>query len=264
MPSSSSAPGLSPSRAPEVGPGATRAPGPAPALTPGQSARVSHISPLRLAPYLSAKAGSPVRALSLYEWNVATSAAAYGVLHRFEVGLRNTMNRHICAWNATQIDPSTGQPHGEAWLLDPSHLLRRLAKKAIEEATPRADRAVKKGPSSRAMLHDDVLAATSLGTWRYLLPDNDRGRQKLWTDSLHRAFPHLPEGSDGRIVTRKVQQVLDLRNRIAHLEPLLDVSRTRRQVDAAYDVAAWIDPQLATWLRSTQRVAAALKAYGSI
>ena len=242
----------------------TAVPGSAPALTSGQGARAHHISPLRLAPYLRAKDDSPVRALSLYEWNVMTSAAAYEVLHRFEVGLRNAMNRHLCIWNTTQIDPATGQPHGEAWLLDPSHLLRRLARTAIDEAAPRADRAVKKGPISRAVLHDDVLAATSLGTWRYLLPDNDRGRQKLWSDALHRAFPQLPVGSDGRIVTRKVQQVLDLRNRIAHLEPLLDVSRTRRQVDAAYDVAGWIDPQLATWLRSTQRVSAALKAYRSI
>lgn len=232
-------------------------------LTRPQTARAAHITPLRLAPYVTAASGDRSKAVTLYEWNIATSAAVYEVLHRFEVGLRNAMDPRLCAWNATQVD-ETGRQHGRDWLIDPSRLLARLAAKSINDATPRARRAVAKGGVSRAMLHDDVLAATSLGTWRYLLPDKDPGRQLLWKEAVHAAFPCLPTSSSGDDVTREVKHVLTLRNRVAHLEPLLDVSRTQRQVSAAYKVAGWIDPHLRDWLTSTQRVTAAFRARATI
>ena len=87
-------------------------------LSPAQSARCAHISVPRLAPYLAETAGDPVRALALYEWNIATSAAIYETLHRFEVGLRNAMDPRLCAWNATQHDASSRRRYRADWLLD--------------------------------------------------------------------------------------------------------------------------------------------------
>jgi len=237
---------------------------PSPPLGGTVPARVRHITALRLAPYLGAVHGDTERALTLYEWNVTTSAAVYEVLHRFEVGLRNAIDPHLCAWNAIQVDPDTGHQHGGDWLIDPSRLLSRLAAKAIQDATPRAQRAAGQGRAARAMLHDDVLAATSLGTWRYLLPDRDAGRRRLWTDAVHQAFPHLPAGANGSDVTAKVKDVLSLRNRVAHLEPLLNVGRTQRHIGAAYTVASWIGPDLHDWITSTQRVTEAMRARLSI
>jgi hypothetical protein len=219
---------------------------------------------MRLAPYLAAVGGDTERALTLYEWNITTSAAVYEVLHRFEVGLRNAIDPRLCMWNATQVDPRTGRRHGADWLLDPSRLLGRLAAKAITDATPRAQRAAGRGRAARTVLHDDVLAATSLGTWRYLLPDRDPGRQRLWTDAVHQAFPHLPASATGPDVTAKVHDVLLLRNRVAHLEPLLNVGRTQRHIGAAYTVASWIGPELRDWITSTQRVTEAMRARRSI
>jgi hypothetical protein len=208
---------------------------------------------------VAAVGGDLRRAFALYDWNVRTSSAVYEALHRFEVGLRNAMDPHLGMWNAAQADAVTGRRHGRDWLLDPSRLLVRLAGRAIHEATPRAAKAVRRGAVSRRVLHDDVLAATSLGTWRYLLPDRDAGRARLWEDAVHTAFPRLPATSTGPDVTARVSHVLALRNRVAHLEPLLDVRRTQRQIEAAYTVASWIDPHLHTWITSTQTVTAALK-----
>ncbi len=75
-------------------------------MTPAQHARAAHISPPRLAPYLREAGGDLPRALALYEWNVYTSGAVYEVLHRFEVGLRNAMDPHLCDWNARQVNGS--------------------------------------------------------------------------------------------------------------------------------------------------------------
>jgi hypothetical protein len=246
--------------------GSTPQPPPIPpaGLTAAQSARCAHITAVRLAPYLAETAGDHARALALYEWNIATSAAVYEALHRFEVGLRNAMDPHLCAWNASQRDAGSGRSYGTDWLLDPSPLLARLAKRAIDDATPRARRTAARRAASPTVLHADVLAATSLGTWRYLLPDNDPGRQRLWSDALHAAFPLLPHKQTGRTVTAKVESVQRLRNRVAHLEPLLNIGRTRTQLGAAYEAAGWIDTHLRDWITSTQRVTAAFKARGSI
>jgi hypothetical protein len=103
------------------------------------------------------------------------------------------------------------------------------------------------------------VAQTSLGTWRYLLPDRDRGRQHLWVHAVSGAFPHLPACRSGPDVTSAVDRVYRLRNRVAHLEPLLDVRRVRGQVESAYEVAGWIDPELRSWLTGGQRVSTVLK-----
>ncbi len=75
-----------------------------------------------------------------------------------------------------------------------------------------------------------------------------------------RRFPHLPADKNGGDVTRAVDLVYQLRNRVAHLEPLLEVRKVRSQIDAAYDVAGWIDPEMRSWLTSAQRVTAMFKA----
>ena len=49
----------------------------------------------RLQPYLDAAGGDRVRALRLYLWNTAVSAAFYGPLQGLEVVLRNAIHRQL-------------------------------------------------------------------------------------------------------------------------------------------------------------------------
>lgn len=225
---------------------------------PMQVVRHEHITEPRLAPYLAESGGDVGQALRLYDWNVELSGAVYEVLHRFEVVLRNAVDQQLRVWNTTEVCPVTGTGYDSDWLLDPAPLLQRLAARALRDAAPRARRAIA-ARGDRTMLHADVLAQTSFGTWRFLLPDSDPGRQHLWANAVSQAFGHLPPGVRGTDVTRAVDRTYRLRNRVAHLEPLLDARRVRAQVDAAYQVAGWIDPELRSWLTSTQRVTTLLK-----
>lgn len=227
-------------------------------LKPMQVVRREHITWPRLAPYLAESEDDVGQALRLYDWNVELSGAVYEVLHRFEVVLRNAIDQQLRAWNSTEVSPLTGMAYGGDWLLDPAPLLRRLTARALAEAAPRARRAIT-SRGDRTILHADVLAQTSFGTWRFLLPDSDPGRQHIWENAVSRAFEHLPPDVRGADVTRAVDRAYRLRNRVAHLEPLLDVRRVRAQVEAAYQVAGWIDPELRSWLTSTQRVTKILK-----
>lgn len=223
-------------------------------IDPRTVAITTALSSERLAPYLRVMNGSVRGAMSLYQWNIAISAAMYESLHVFEVMLRNAMDECLCTWNATQSARDSQRAHGRDWLLDPSHLLRRLAGGDIDRATDRAKRALRGSPPR----HADVLAQLSLGTWRFLLPDRDPGKQLLWKEALNGAFPHL-EGTPRELVGQ-VDSVYRVRNRVAHLEPLLRSGIARDNLVAMRSVLAAVDPQLSDFLNSRQRITSILKA----
>jgi hypothetical protein len=105
--------------------------------------------------------------------------------------------------------------------------------------------------------HPDIVAQLSFGTWRYLLPDRDLGRQRLWTDALHAAFPHLNGTSADRVA--RVDGIYRLRNRVAHLEPLLRSGVVRHDFNAMRWVLAAMNPDMDDWFTSRQRITALLR-----
>lgn len=216
---------------------------------------VERLSPPRFAPYLAATHGNVKDGLRLYYWNVDLSGAVYESLHLFEVILRNAMDKQLCSWNAAQVDDESGRSYEHDWLLDPSPLLNRLAGRDIAKAKRHAHSATR---AQREPGHPDMLAQLSFGTWRYLLPDNDPGRQLLWNQALCHAFPHLRGTSEGLV--HSVNGVHKLRNRVAHLEPLLNSSLIRDRLAAMRTVLAAIDPDAENMFTSRQRITPTLKA----
>ena len=60
-------------------------------------ALVASLSPERIATYMAAAGGDREKAMRLYTWNTAVSAAFYGPLQGLEVALRNAMHRSLAA-----------------------------------------------------------------------------------------------------------------------------------------------------------------------
>jgi hypothetical protein len=199
--------------------------------------------------------GNQKKALQLYQWNVAISGAVYEGLHMFEVAFRNSIDLELCKWNSTQVGPS-GKPYGSDWLMDPCPLLLRLVRSdTLVTAKSRAWTAM--GRTGRAIMHADVLAQLSFATWRFLLPDNDPGRKYLWAQAVSHAFPHLhqPELE----LTKSVTGIYELRNRVAHLEPLLKHVNVKDQHNNMRSVLSQISPALETWYISNQRITTLIK-----
>lgn len=215
----------------------------------------ARLSAPRLTPYLHATHGNLKDALRLYDWNVAISGAFYESLHQFEVVLRNALDERLSAWNATQVDRTTRRHHSRDWLMDPSGLLQRLTRDNIPKAHQHARTALR--ASGRRPGHADVLAQLGFGTWRFLLPDHDPGRRLLWSQAVNLAFPHLT-ASPATLVDH-VDRIHKLRNRIAHLEPLLDGSMIADRLGRLRAVAAAIDPIAEDWIVSRQRITPVLK-----
>ena len=200
--------------------------------------------------------GNQKKAIQLYQWNVALSGAMHESLHVFEVVLRNAIDVQLCAWNQTQSDSVTERPHSHDWLMDPAPLLNRLVPtNDLVTAKSRAWTAVGK---VRRVTHSDVLAQMPFSVWRFLLPDKDPGRQFLWSAAISRAFPRLSRPVPQLVAA--VGGIYEIRNRVAHLEPLLNVARTRNQFQNIREVTSEINSDVEQWLVSNQRVTTFLKA----
>ncbi|WP_086819321.1 hypothetical protein [Allokutzneria sp. NRRL B-24872] len=184
------------------------------------------LSAERLAPYRAVCGGDLGAALTLYEQNARISAAFWRTLGHVEVLVRNAMHSAL-------VDRS-----GRAdWYVPLAGLLTEKAQKDIASAQARVAR------NGRTATPGRVVAELPFGFWRYLLAA--RYDRTLWRTCLKDAFP----GASGlrREVHDKVAGLHELRNRIAHHEPVHNRPLRRLRADALV-VAGWICPSSRAWV----------------
>ncbi|MFT4260085.1 hypothetical protein [Microbacterium sp.] len=208
------------------------------------------LSPPRLGVYLNATGGDHTAALDLYEWNARLGAAFGHDLAHLEVALRNAYDRALTEhlglsthWTAagTQVFAPVLRvrkrgPHGKV-TVDINAKSRASLERAIREAGGR------KAPPGK------VIAQLTFGFWRYLT--SAAHEVTLWRPALHHAFP---PGTSRPDVDTRVGRLHELRNRVAHHEPLLGIDITARHGDLLH-VAALLDPQLRAYIREHSTVA---------
>jgi hypothetical protein len=196
------------------------------------------LSTERLGSYLNASGGDLEGAFALYEWNIEASAAAVSLAAMLEVLVRNTLDRQLTAWADVR------DVHD--WL-DAAPLDAR-AQRDIVKARQRAAR------GGRQVTHGHIVAELNLGFfWRYLV--SRRYLTTLWMPNLRQAFPR----ADGkpheqrRRVESDLEQLLFLRNRAAHHEPIhrRDLLADLRR---CVELAGCIDAEAQTWVASRESV----------
>lgn len=206
-------------------------------------ALTASLSPERLATYMRASGGDRHKAMRLYTWNTAVSAAFYGPLQGLEVALRNAMHRELTA------------RYGFAWYDNPACQLDMLSLQRIDKAKDDLER------GGYPIDPPHLVADLSFGFWVSILgaggrapyPDTRKRNYEmtLWRPALHKAFPHV------RLPRTAVHKPFDFlrtfRNRIAHHEPIFT-----RHLAADYDsiltVAGWICPKTRDWIAHHSRV----------
>lgn len=206
-------------------------------------ALVASLSPERVTTYAAAAGGDRARALRLYTWNTAVSAAFYGPLQGLEVALRNAMHRELAA------------TYGPTWYDDPACGLDAGTQRRVEGAKDDLRR------DGHAVDPPRLVAALPFGFWVALLGRGGRGgglgapkrnyEMTLWRPCLHKAFPHAKVS---RVQAhRPLDYLRTLRNRIAHHEPIF-----ARHLEADYrsivDVAGWISLETRDWIDHHSRV----------
>lgn len=217
------------------------------------------ITPTRLGTYLRAAGYQHDRALILYLWDRDLAVAFMSDLAILEVALRNAMSARLEArWG----------PH---WYRNPDLPLDDRSAGMLHQAW----KSLKGQQESGRMI-----AQCMFGFWRSLLDKGDHtGREPrrfrcdyetLWRGVLDKAFPggKAQAQADRRRWNRKyaldiVSRINDLRNRVAHHEPLingfpLSGQQSRHSADQAHDdlmrLAAMLDRDLHDYLRLHSKV----------
>jgi hypothetical protein len=191
------------------------------------------LSTTRFEPFLTAAGGNHIRAVELYDWHAETATACFGMLHHFEIIVRNAIDSILG-------EDQPQDPIKDTWLMDFDTLQPDGVKQVIV-AVERLDR-------GKSITRSRVAAGVSFGFWAGLFSNR---YEELWRHRLRDAFPC------GSIVRKDLTQRMRLlqrfRNRVAHHDCLLNQDIERRADDMLM-ITGWIDPSAQKWLRERSRV----------
>ena len=157
--------------------------------------------------YLRACGGDWAKALDLYLANIRLSARLFAVISFFEVVLRNAIDAHY---------GSAGR-FGREWLFHQSGPYGFLAARHCEKSRDSVLEALKK--QGQEYTHDKVVAALGFTFWRCLFASKEFAAAG---STLLQIFPKKPHGAqyNHTFVYKRLHLVNDLRNRIAHQDPI--------------------------------------------
>jgi len=165
------------------------------------------LSEARFSTYLKMSKYDEILALELYHWNSLLCQSLYLPLQIWEISLRNKLSKFLI-WK-----------FGPKWPQD-ERLLRQLTisdKARLKEALGRQAQA----RGQQNVTTDSIVADLSAGFWVSLL-SKSYDIPFSWRYNLQRVFPHEPQiaRSDASAISGRL---LELRNRIAHHEPILNL-----------------------------------------
>jgi hypothetical protein len=187
------------------------------------------ISQPRYYRYFSA-CGTKQKALRLYRANINLSQELYGIIGVFEVVLRNSIDRYMISqkgnfWLEEAVSDG-GYLDVNPGCLDMFHAAQEAIQKLGTEYT-----------------HDRLIAKLAFGFWTYQFASKEFAAAG---SRLLNIFPKRPFGTNQKTVFKSLNKINDLRNRIAHYEPIcfdgtkICIARTKRRYDLILELLAWL------------------------
>lgn len=174
------------------------------------------VSKPRLDSYRGYWKASPDQAVGLYMWNGEVCAEVSKLLSYFEITLRNNIHREL-SLNVTASTPG-GATSSAAWWDILWNQLKPVSKSKVDEV---------RNASSCALSPDEIVSRLSFGFWPNML--NWIAKQRIAL--LPRVLPAHALSQSGAIrnwwtpaarkeAIRDIFELKEIRNRIAHHEPL--------------------------------------------
>jgi hypothetical protein len=211
-------------------------------------------------------------AYGAYMWSMAVSTAFSPLVHALEVGFRNALNNELSihygnAWFQQWIttDATDQRAKGKLGATQKStgeKLLDDAIKKIKKRDHPNG------APAGYSPSWQRVLAEMTFGFWVTFLIKrfwDVNNNSKLWPNHISGVFPGAPTSMRAVGALHKAfEEIVDLRNRIHHHEPLWKHATVHSYVDALAYLNKQLDSALAKldYLGYGQRVA--MERYGVI
>ncbi|MFA7647850.1 MAG: hypothetical protein WCY15_12850 [Phenylobacterium sp.] len=197
------------------------------------AALVRALSTPRLGRYLADSGGILDAALSLYERNARISEAFHRPLQGLEVCLRNHLNDRLAARYGTHWYRTTAAP---------------LTPATIEKL----DKAMNDLQRSRLPINQgSVVAELNFGFWVTLL--SRPYARSLWPPTFSGIFHEGGRRMSWQTVHRRMNELRDFRNRVAHHEPIYHLNPAQVHADII-QATAWICPDTAAWILEHSQV----------
>jgi len=194
------------------------------AYTPDEKLLEQWISRERLNRYRAAREDT----VDLYLWNAALSAQFLELIGHVEVLMRNAVHAKLAPHSANQ-----------RWYADSYYNFSPKAVNQIQSARSSATR------GNQPETPGKVVAELMFGFWRFLL--SSRYQSTVWP-RIKTAFHGVPAHARDRAELEKVViRVHDLRNRVAHHEPVFHQSVHQHVADLIF-IAGYIDDRAARML----------------
>ncbi len=194
----------------------------------------------RFATYLVASGHNPERAMRLYAWNALVGETFYVPSQAAEVGLRNRINNALIA------------QYGNDWWNEQRFINTIDKKRNIDLSLVKNRIRARQLP----MITGQIVAGLSFGFWAGML--QARYNPDIWSRHLHTSFPHLPTNIDRKRLSYEVRNLVELRNRISHHEPIIrrDLMQDHSRV---MQLLNWLCPTKAAWLKPFCRAPAIIR-----
>lgn len=171
----------------------------------------------RFSRFVAATAGDYAKGYELYKTNLRISSQLFANIAVFEVVFRNAIDAH---YKVQFRDENT---EGLGWLFAQSSPGGFLAKKGCEKSRASVLESIQK--FGEAYSHDKAVANLGFAFWRNLFNAREFS---AGGDSLLKIFQQKPRGLglNQTFVFNKLNVVNDLRNRIAHHDPICFIPKT--------------------------------------
>ncbi len=175
------------------------------------------------------RAGADGALLARYLWNVMLSEALYPSMQYLEVALRNSLH--------TSISTAYGR---DDWYDSSPSILAPRQQDAVADAK---NILVTDG---KLQTPGRVVAELTFGFWTSLFnvayETKPTGNPLLWPRLLAPVFPHMPRRiRTRRMISRNLNDVRKLRNRVFHHEPIWHYARLAQQHAAILTMIGWIN-----------------------
>jgi hypothetical protein len=161
------------------------------------------ISQPRFSRYLYACCNNKRQALKLYRDNILLSQKMYAIIGVLEIILRNSIDRHFIS------------KKGNNWLANAVLPGGYLDASGCEDAYHAIQEAIHKLGSTYT--HDKLITKLSFGFWTYQFATKEYAASG---STLLEIFPNRSFGIKQKIVFKNLMKINDIRNRIAHYEPI--------------------------------------------
>jgi hypothetical protein len=161
------------------------------------------LSPARIGRFAHAMNYDRQKTILLYRYNIYLSQRMFGIMHIFEIALRNKIDAHYKA-HFQQND----------WLLQQSRqggAFHGLRSASIIESH------YQKLLARNQYTHDRLISELSFGFWTTLF---DRPQFRAGGQKIHTIFINRPNGTKQKIINQELDKIRQFRNRIAHHQPL--------------------------------------------